>query len=119
MHGDRQWKITVCQIVCVFVPTILLPIYLVGERLSGVTSHATVDKIMFYKEPNNVWGLILNDGLGLQQHDWKQISMPSSDWWRNKRQSLSINRVQGGQTEHCSSVLYHSHFGKNPPSYDI
>lgn len=84
MHGDRQWKITVCQIVCVFVPTILLPIYLVGERLSGVSSPVTVDKIMFYKELNNVWGLILKDGFGLQQHDRKQISMWSSDWSRNK-----------------------------------
>lgn len=84
MHGDRQWKITVCQIVCMFVPTILLPIYLVGKRLSGVSSPVTVDKIMFHKELNNVWRLILKDSLGLQQHDRKQISMRSSGWSRNK-----------------------------------
>lgn len=62
MHGDRQWKITVCHIVCMVVPAILLPIYLVGKRLSSVSSPVTVDKIMFYRELNNVWGLILKDG---------------------------------------------------------
>lgn len=84
MQCDRQWKITVCQIVCMFVPTILLPIYLVGKRLSGVSSPVAIDKIMFYKELNNVWRLILKDGLGLQRHDRKQISMWSCGWSRNK-----------------------------------
>lgn len=61
-----------------YLPPILLPIYLVGKLLSGVSSPVTVDKIMFYKELNNVRGLILKDGLGLQRHDRKQISTWSS-----------------------------------------
>lgn len=90
-----------------YLPPILLPIYLVGKLLSGVSSPVTVDKIMFYKELNNVWRLILKDGLGLQRHDRKQISTWSSSC---QEQSLwvLVNLLQGKTKLQLSSCQHQS-----------